>query len=54
MKDFGYDISDFRDVDPIFGTVKDLENLLSKAHKLGIKVKQTNDDKRTCHVTAMH
>ena len=48
MKDFGYDISDFRDVDPTFGTLKDLEDLVSKAHQLGVKVKRTphNHDKR--------
>lgn len=39
MVDFGYDISDFRDVDPKFGTMKDLEELTAQAKKFGIKVK---------------
>jgi Glycosidases len=36
MKDFGYDVSDYRDVDPIFGTLDDLKALVSaaKARKL--------------------
>lgn len=38
MKDFGYDISDFMDVDPTFGTLADLERLIAKAKELGIKV----------------
>ncbi|XP_055632788.1 maltase 1-like isoform X3 [Toxorhynchites rutilus septentrionalis] len=38
MKDFGYDISDFTDVDEIFGTLEDLEKLIAKAKELGIKV----------------
>ncbi|XP_043584365.1 alpha-glucosidase-like [Bombus pyrosoma] len=38
MVDFGYDISDFRNIYPAFGTVKDLEDLIREAHKVGIKV----------------
>jgi len=38
MKDFGYDISDYRNVDPIFGTLQDFDRLLQAAHDLGLKV----------------
>ena len=38
MKDFGYDISDYCDVDPIFGTLEDFDRLVDKAHNLGLKV----------------
>jgi alpha-glucosidase len=38
MKDFGYDISDFHDVDPIFGTLADFDRLVMRAHELGLKV----------------
>jgi alpha-glucosidase len=38
MKDFGYDVSDYKDVDPIFGTIKDFEALLKRAHSLGLKI----------------
>ena len=37
-KDFGYDISDYRDVDPRFGTLKDFDKLVKAAHKLNIRV----------------
>lgn len=38
MADFGYDIADYRDVDPLFGTLADFDRLLTKAHGLGLKV----------------
>lgn len=38
MKDFGYDVSDYCDVDPMFGTLADFKTLLARAHELGLKV----------------
>ena len=38
MDDFGYDISDYQDVDPLFGTLDDLDELLAGAHERGLKV----------------
>lgn len=38
MKDFGYDVADYFTVDPLFGTNKDFDALISKAHGLGLKV----------------
>ena len=38
MLDFGYDVSDYRDVDPIFGSLSDFDALLMRAHELGLKV----------------
>ena len=38
MVDFGYDISDFKAIDPIFGTIEDLKSLIETAHQYGIRV----------------
>lgn len=38
MADFGYDVSDYRDVDPLFGTLTDFDTLLARAHELGLRV----------------
>ncbi|MFM5905170.1 MAG: glycoside hydrolase family 13 protein [Micrococcales bacterium] len=38
QKDAGYDISDYRQIDPLFGTNEDLDVLLAKAKTLGIRI----------------
>ncbi len=38
QNDHGYDVSDYRDVDPLFGTLDDFDAMLETAHDLGIRV----------------
>lgn len=38
MVDFGYDVSDYRSIDPVFGTMEDFKMLIDKAHNLGIRI----------------
>ena len=38
MADMGYDVSDYCDIDPVFGTLADFDALIARAHDLGLKV----------------
>ncbi|TCT35311.1 alpha-glucosidase family protein [Martelella mediterranea] len=38
MKDFGYDVSNYTDIDPMFGTLADFDHMIEKAHRLGLKI----------------
>ncbi|QGG94986.1 alpha-amylase family glycosyl hydrolase [Actinomarinicola tropica] len=38
MADFGYDVADHTDVDPVFGTLDDADRLIARAHELGLRV----------------
>ena len=38
QRDGGYDVSDYRDVDPRFGTLDDFDSLLKRAHEIGLRV----------------
>ncbi len=38
MADMGYDVSDYRDIDPVFGTLADFDAMVARAHALGLRV----------------
>ena len=38
MKDYGYDVADYCDVDPMFGSLDDFDRLIEKAHRLGLRI----------------
>lgn len=51
MRDFGYDVADYRGVDPIFGSMADFDAIVAKAHDLGLKV---IIDQVYCHTSDLH
>jgi alpha-glucosidase len=51
MKDFGYDVSDYCAVDPMFGTLADFDALIARAHALGLRVLI---DQVYCHTSDQH
>ncbi|MAR91664.1 MAG: alpha-glucosidase [Pseudomonadales bacterium] len=51
MQDFGYDVSDYCGVDPMFGSLEDFKELLNKAHQRGLKVLL---DQVWCHSSEQH
>lgn len=38
QRDHGYDIADYRDIDPMYGTLGEFDSLLEEAHSLGLKI----------------
>ena len=38
QKDHGYDVADYRDIDPLFGTLADADALIARAHELGLRI----------------
>jgi len=51
MADFGYDVSDYCDVDPLFGSLDDFDRLVARSHSLGLKVVI---DQVYCHTSDKH
>jgi len=38
MRDFGYDVANYVEIDPVFGTLRDFDDLVREAHDLGLRV----------------
>lgn len=36
MDDFGYDLTDYEDIEPLFGTLQDFDDLVKEIHKKGL------------------
>ena len=51
LADFGYDVSDYTDVDPIFGSLPDFDRLVAAAHERDLKVLV---DLVACHTSIQH
>jgi len=51
QKDYGYDVEDYRDVDPLFGTLADADRLIAAAHERGLRVLV---DLVLCHTSDRH
>jgi alpha-glucosidase len=51
MADYGYDVEDFREVDPMFGRLEDFDALLERAHELGLRLLV---DLVPCHTSDRH
>jgi alpha-glucosidase len=51
LADFGYDVADYTDVDPVYGTLEDFDALVSAAHERGLRVLV---DVVPCHTSIEH
>jgi len=51
LADFGYDVADYEDVDPTYGTLEDFDRLTASAHTRGLKVLM---DLVPCHTSIQH
>src|SRR3954465_13431876 len=38
QKDHGYDVADYRDIDPRFGSLRDFDAMMAESHRLGLRV----------------
>ena len=51
LADFGYDVADYQDVDPTYGTLEDFDRLVASAHARGLKLLM---DLVPCHTSIQH